>query len=316
MPNVPIKTKKISSYRFSHRTLKGEKLRDIGAGFLLISPFVLIAGVFILYPIFYSLLISFQDFSYLNPKQAEWIGLNNYKALFQDEAFLTAIKNTIKLLLIIVPLQTGIALVLANILNSKLKFKTFFRTVFYMPYIASPVAIGAIMVYLFNQDGILTKFMTLFGLDNVAWYSDGRYAFCLIVIIILWTQIGFYTVMYLSGIQGISDEIYEAARIDGASKLQVFFHITVPLLKPTTFLVLFMGGLATLQIFEQPYVVSTTGGALPGSPGDSTLTMVMYLYAQAFKYFEMGYASAAAFVVFIMIFSITIIQYIFFERNK
>lgn len=316
MPNTMMKTQKNPSYRINYWSLRGVKLRDLGTGLFLISPFLLISGIFIFYPIIYSFLISFQEFSYLNPAAAEWVGLENYKALFQDKTFITAIWNTLKLLFIVVPLQTIISLVLAIILNEKLKLKTFFRTVFYMPYIASPVAVGAIMVYLFNQDGMMTKFMTFFGFENVAWFADGRYAFYLIVIMILWTQIGFYTVMYLSGLQNISEDIYEAAKIDGASKLQSFLHITIPLLKPTTFLVLFMGGLATLQVFEQPYVVSTAGGALPGSPGDATLTMVMYLYAQAFKYFEMGYASAAAFIIFIMIFAVTIIQYLFFEKKK
>lgn len=313
--STPTNKKLGSSVNFQ-KWIKKNKTKDIGAGIFFFAPFLLIAGIFIFYPIIYSLVISFKDFSFLNPAAAEWVGFDNYKKLLVDETFKTAIWNTFKLLTIVVPLQSIIALVLAVILNSKLKMKTFFRTVFYLPYITSPVAVGAVMVYLFNQDAFVTKFMTLFGLDNVAWYADGRYAFYLIVIIILWTQIGFYTVMYLSGLQGISEDLYEAAKIDGASKLQTFFKITVPLLKPTTFLVLFMGGLATLQIFEQPYVVSTTGGALPGSPGDSTLTMVMFLYTQAFKYYDMGYASAAAFVIFVIIFSITIIQYFLFERKN
>ncbi|KGP74476.1 carbohydrate ABC transporter permease [Pontibacillus yanchengensis] len=298
------------------RKISRTRLKEIGTGVFFMAPFLLIAGIFIFYPILYSLQISFQNFSYLNPSAAEWVGLENYRKLLQDTTFLTAIWNTVKLLIIVLPIQTIISLVLANILNSKIKGKSFFRIVFYLPYITSPIAVGAVMVYLFNQDGLVTRFFTLFGLENVAWYTDGDYAFYLIVLIIIWTQIGFYTVIYLSGLQSIPEDLYEAARIDGASRLQQFLHITVPLLKPTTFLVLFMGGLATLQIFEQPYVVSTTGGALPGSPGDSTLTMVMYLYTQAFKYFEMGYASAAAFIIFVMIFSLTVLQYLFFERKN
>lgn len=314
---INVQPKKNSSIISNLRkSLMRNKVRNIGAGIFFIAPFLLISGIFILYPIIYSLLISFKDFSFLNPSAAEWVGFENYRKLLYDETFKTAIGNTVKLLVLVVPLQTIIALVLAIVLNMNLKMKTFFRTVFYLPYITSPVAVGAVMVYLFNQNGIVTKFMTYFGLDNVAWYADGRYAFYLIIIIVLWTQIGFYTVMYLSGLQGISGDIYEAAKIDGATKLQTFIKITIPLLKPTTFLVLFMGSLATLQIFEQPYVVSTTGGALAGSPGDTTLTLVMFLYTQAFKYFDMGYASAAAFVIFIMIFSITLIQYFFFERRN
>ncbi|MBB5173892.1 carbohydrate ABC transporter permease [Texcoconibacillus texcoconensis] len=314
--NTGVKSKSQSYYNKSKRFWKKESVKEIGAAYFLMAPFILIAGIFIFFPILYSLIISFQDFSYLNPDAAEWVGFNNYVALLQDSTFINAIKNTVMLLAIVVPIQTMIALILAAVLNSKIRARTFFRTVYYLPYITSPIAVGAVMVYMFNRDGVMTQFMTLFGMDNVAWYADGRYAFYLIVFIIIWTQIGFYTVLYLSGLQSISDDIYEAAKIDGANKVQVFFKITAPLLKPTTFLVLFMGVIATLQIFEQPYVVSTTGGALPGSPSESTLTMVMYLYTQAFTYFDMGYASAAAFIIFIMIFTLTLVQYWYFEKRE
>jgi multiple sugar transport system permease protein len=237
------------------------------------------------------------------------VGLGNYFALFQDSRFLTALWNTVKLVLLVVPAQTIIALLLANVLNSKLKARTFFRTVFYLPYVTSPVAVGAVMIHLFKKNGIATEFFALFGLENVAWFTSGSYAFPLITMVIVWTQIGFYTVIYLGGLQSISPQLYEAASLDGASKFKQFIHITLPLLKPTTFLVLVMGVLATLQIFEQPYVISTSGGALPGSPGDTTLTLVMYLYTQAFRYYEMGFASAAAFVIFTLIFIITLFQF-------
>jgi multiple sugar transport system permease protein len=295
--------------------LKTERAKEVATGYLLLFPFLLIISTLIIFPIIYSFRISFMDFSYLDLAGSRYIFFDNYRELFQDKTFLTSLKNTLKLLVLVVPLQTTISLILANILNLKLKLKGFYRAVFFIPYITSPVAVGAIMVYLFNKGGLFTKFLTNFGLDNVAWYADSRYAFYLIVGIIVWTQIGFYSVIYLSALQNISMNIYEAAWIDGATKSQIFFNITIPLLKPTTFLVLVMGGIATLQIFDQPYIISTTGQALPGSPGDTTLTMVMYLYTQAFRYFKMGYASAAAFIIFLMIFLITIIQYLFFGES-
>ncbi|MCU6708739.1 sugar ABC transporter permease [Paenibacillus sp. J5C_2022] len=291
------------------------KREEIGTALLLLAPFLLIILAFMIGPVIYSLLISFKEFSYLNPAGAFGVGFDNYTALFRDKTFLTAMKNTFKLLLIVVPLQTVFALVLANVLNRNIRAKTFFRTVYYLPYIASPVAIGAVMVYLFNRDGLITGWLEMLGFRNVAWYADGTYAFYLVAGIIVWTQIGFYTVIYLSGLQSINGEIYEAAKVDGAGSFRIFAHITVPLLRSTTFLVLVMGGLATLQAFDQPYVVSTTGGALPGSPGDSTLTMVMFLYTAAFKYYDMGYASAAAFIIFLMIFALTLVQYAYFERR-
>jgi multiple sugar transport system permease protein len=296
-----------------HKTRKfinsKREFRENLTGLLLFGPFLLLASTFILYPILYSFFISFKEFSFLNPAAAKWVGLRNYFALFQDSRFLTALWNTVKLVLLVVPAQTIIALLLANVLNSKLKARTFFRTVFYLPYVTSPVAVGAVMIHLFKKNGIATEFFALFGLENVAWFTSGSYAFPLITMVIVWTQIGFYTVIYLGGLQSISPQLYEAASLDGASKFKQFIHITLPLLKPTTFLVLVMGVLATLQIFEQPYVISTSGGALPGSPGDTTLTLVMYLYTQAFRYYEMGFASAAAFVIFTLIFIITLFQF-------
>jgi len=306
----------ISSEKPLRSSLKKSRRREIATGYILLAPFLAIAGMFILYPILYSFTISFREFSFLDPAGARWIGLSNYTDLLRDERFLTAMKNTVMLVLIAVPCQTVIALLLANVLNSpRLRFKGFFRTLYFLPYVTSPIAVGAVMVNLFRRDGPVTSILSTFGFPNVSWHSSGDYAFWLVVFIIVWTQIGFYTVIYLGGLQSISRDIYEAAAIDGANKFQILLRITVPLLKPTSFLVLVMGILATLQIFEQPFVVSTTGGALPGSPGDSTLTMVMYLYTLAFRYFEMGYASAAAFIIFAIIFTMTLIQFAFF-RNK
>jgi multiple sugar transport system permease protein len=286
--------------------LQKEKTQEIFTGYLMLLPFLVIIFVFIIYPVIYSFRISFMDFTFLNPSDARWVAFKNYIVLFKDKSFLQSIKNTIKMLSVIVPIQTIISLVLANILNSKLRFKLAFRTIYYLPYITSFVAVGAIMVHLFSKNGIISRFLTFFGFDNVTWYADSRYAFYLVAGIIIWTQIGFYMIIYLSALQDISSTVYEAAQIDGANRFQVFFFITIPLLRYTTLLVLIMGVIATLQVFDLPYVISTTGEALPGSPGGTTLTMVMFLYTQAFRYFNIGRASAAAFIIFVIIFIITI----------
>jgi len=244
--------------------LQKEKTKEIFTGYLMLLPFLVIISVFIIYPVICSFRISFMDFTFLNISSAKWIGFRNYIALFKDQSFLQTIKNTIKMLIIIVPVQTIVSLVLANILNSNLRFKPIFRTIYFLPYVTSLVAVGAIMVHLFSKNGIISRFLTFFGFDNVTWYADSRYAFYLVAGTIIWTQIGFYM------------------------------------------LVLVMGVIATLQIFDLPYVISTTGEALPGSPGGTTLTMVMFLYTQAFRYFNIGYASAAAFIIFFIIFIITV----------
>ena len=158
------------------------------------------------------------------------------------------------------------------------------------------------MVVLFQRRGIVTMLLhELVGTPLVTWYARPPYAFILVVFVLIWTQVGFFTVLYLAGLQNIGKDVYEAAAVDGAGARQRFRYVTVPLLRPTSFLVVVIGIIVTLQVFEQPFVLSTTGGALPGSPGDSTLTMVMYLYTEAFRYFDMGIAAAAALVIFVVI---------------
>ncbi|GBE23565.1 lactose transport system permease protein LacF [bacterium BMS3Bbin01] len=207
-----------------------------------------------------------------------------------------------------VPIQTGIALLLASALNARIRARGFFRTIYFLPYITAPVAVGAIMVVLFQRRGIVTMLLhELVGTPLVTWYARPPYAFILVVFVLIWTQVGFFTVLYLAGLQNIGKDVYEAAAVDGAGARQRFRYVTVPLLRPTSFLVVVIGIIVTLQVFEQPFVLSTTGGALPGSPGDSTLTMVMYLYTEAFRYFDMGIAAAAALVIFVVIVAFTLL---------
>jgi multiple sugar transport system permease protein len=279
------------------------------AGWGLSLPFFVVLATFVIYPIYQSIALSFQDFSYLNPDAATWIGLDNYRELLGDRSFRNATWNTVLLTALVVPTQTILALLLASALNNPIRGRGLFRTIYFLPYITAPVAVGAIMVFLFGRNGIVTTGLhQLAGTPQVAWYAQTPYAFALVVFVMIWTQTGFFTILYLAGLQGISHDVYEAAEVDGASVRQRFRHITVPLLRPTTFLVVTIGIIITLQVFEQPFVLSTTGGAVPGSPADSTLTMVMFLYTEAFRYFHMGIASAAAFVIFVVIVAFTLVQ--------
>lgn len=276
--------------------------------YLFLLPFLILSAAFTLGPMLYVLWISFHEMSFLNLSNRIFVGMDNYSQVLRDEAFSQAIINNSKLIIFAVPLLICISLGLAVLLNSKIKLKSFFRSAYYFPYIVSPVAMGVIIVQLFAKDNFLVKLLAVFGLEEVSWHTVMPYAFGLVVLIVVWSQMGFYMVLYLSGLQNISNEYYEAARMDGATKWQQFRYITLPLLHYTTYLVVFMCILSVLQIFDQPYVISTTGGASAGSPGNGTLTMVMYIYEKAFRYREMGQASAAAFIVFLMIFIVTLIQ--------
>lgn len=285
-----------------------KKLKEKAAPYIFLLPFVIISFLFTLIPMIYSLFISFQDFTFLNPKKSTFAGLANYTEVLQDPVFIKSVINTILYLFAAVPILIMLSLFLAVVLNSNLKLRAFFRSAFYLPYVVAPVAMGVIAVQLFSKDNFIVTALGKLGGESVSWYTKSPYAFWLIVVVIVWSQVGFYMVLYLTGLQGIPKELYEAAEIDGSGKWQEFRYITLPQLSSTSILVIFMCVLSTLQIFDQPYVISTTGLASPGSPGDTTMSMVMYLYTRAFRYREMGPACAAAFIVFAMIFTISLVQ--------
>ncbi|HJO94132.1 MAG TPA: sugar ABC transporter permease [Victivallales bacterium] len=288
------------------------------AGYFFIAPVVLLMTVFLIYPTIYSFILSFKEFSFFSPADSKWVGLGNYVTLFRDPEFLQAFKNTFVLVLTVVPISTVLALVMAVLVNSKVKGKTFFRVSFFLPNVTSTVAIGTILGFLFRKDSFIVLFFAkLFGFENISWFADVHLALPLVIIAMIFTFSGFYMIIYLAGLQEISKDYYEAADIDGAGKVRQFLKITVPLLKNTHFLVIMMLVINTFQIFDQPYVISTFGNSsIPGGPAGSTMTLVMFLYTRAFNYFEMGYASAAAFVLFAVIFIFTIVQKRFFDLKE
>lgn len=292
------------------------KLGKKAAPYLFLLPFFVCSCVFTLIPILYSFWISFRDFTFLNINNSKFIGFDNYKNVAQDSVFIKSLTNNMKIIIAVVPALIVISLLLAVLLNSKMKFKGFFRSAFYLPYVVSPIAIGVIAVQLFSKGNLIANIFSKLGFENISWHTKMPYAFWLVATVIIWTQIGFYMVLYLNGLQAIPRDYYEAAEIDGASKLKRFRYITLPQLRLTTYLVVFMCLLSVLQIYDQPYVISTTGGATAGSPGDGTLTMVMYIYDEAFRYREMGKASAAAFIVFIIIFAASLVQNLIFKDKE
>lgn len=286
------------------------------APFVFLFPFLILSFLFTLIPMIYSLCISFMNFTFLNPSRSKFIGLSNYVEVFSDDMFLKSIGNNLIMIVVVVPILLSSSLLLAVLLNSKIKLRAFFRSAFYLPYVVSPVAMGVIAVQLFSKDNFIVKLLSALGLQEASWHTVSPNASLLIVLVVIWTQIGFYMVLYLNGLQSIPVDYYEAAELDGANHFHKFRYITVPQLRATTYLVLFMCFISTLQLFDQPYVISTTGGAAAGSPGDTTLTMVMYIYDRAFRYKEMGQASAAAFIVFLLIFAVSLLQNVFLGKEK
>lgn len=275
---------------------------------VMLAPFFVLSVAFMFIPIINSFYISFFEFSFLNPSNRTFVMIDNFKNLFNDEVFITSLKNTALVVLVFVPAQLFLALLVAVLINAKIRAKGVFRVLIFLPYIVSPIAVGAIVTQLFKADTPLVTFLTNFGFDNVTWNATSPYAFWLIVLLVIWTQIGFFMVIYNSALKEISEDLYEAAKLDGASSLQEFRFITFPMLKHTRFLVMIMSMIVAFQLFELPYLISTIGGTSPGTPGNSTMTIVMYIYTNAFRYNNMGIAAAAGVVLFALIFILSYVQ--------
>lgn len=286
-----------------------------------ISAFAFIAPAAILwiwwfaYPAVKSLILSFFDYSYIRTSGNQFVGFANYAKLFSDRTFRNSFIHSCQMVLVCVPVQTCLSLLLAVLLNTKFFGRSVVRTIFYAPYVISSVAVATVFMYLFGQDAPLTQlFHLLFGFENKGWFANMKLALPLIMIMVVWQQIGFYMIMYLSGLQSIPSEINEAAEIDGANRLQEFFHITLPLLRPTTYLVVTYGIITAFQVFDQISAVAGTG--VLGSPGGALNTLVTFFYQNSFKYGKVGYGSASAVVLFIIIFTVTLLQRKITDRDQ
>ena len=285
---------------------------EILAGYMFVLPVIAALATFTLGPILYSLYISFFKFSFLDPSSAKFVGFHNYVGLFKDPIFLKALANTSLYSLGVVPTQTILALLLALVIDQKIKGQTFFRVAYFLPTVTSAVAVSVIFIFLFKNDGLFNHFLHLLGLPGADWFNNTKFALPAIMSMAVWTTVGQFMVIYLAGLQDIPLEVYEAADIDGASKFQRFLYITVPMLKRTSFFVIVMSLIGTFQMFDQSYIIS--GGT--GGPLNATMTVVLYLFNTAFKDMNMGYASAIAFVLFAIIFLITIIQKRLFDEES
>jgi multiple sugar transport system permease protein len=285
-------------------TLKSKlAIREAWSGYLLASPWLVSLVVFILGPILCSIIYSLCEYHVLTP--ARYVGLGNYKKMiFEDELFLKSLYNTLYFTLFYTPLSILGALLLALLLNSKVRGIRLFRTVFYTPAVVSGVAVCVLWMWLLNPDsGLINRSLGSLGIQGPLWLQDKNWSKAAIVLMSLW-GVGGGMIIFLAGLQGIPGQFYEAARIDGAGIWRSFFHITLPMLTPTIFFNMIVGFIGSFQIFTQAYVM--TDGK--GGPADSTLFYALYLFRHAFEYFNMGYASALAWILFAVVLLITLIQ--------
>ena len=282
------------------------KVREalVGYGFVIVP--MTIFGIFFLYPIAYSVYISFYEWGALGKIQS--VGLENYRFLFDDDLFWRAIKNTVYYTVGVVPIQIALGLSLAIIVNAGLRGKTFFRAAFYFPSLASSAAITAIAIYILNANGLLNAVL---GTNN-AWFGDSDTALESIMGLNAWTTSGTIMLFYLAALQAIPTDVYEAAAIDGAGTWRTFWKITFPLLKPGHFFVAVLSVIGCLKVFDQAFIVS--GGA--GGPNYSTLTAVLYLYQTAIADVDFGYAATIGIALFVLIFAITLVQRLLFGKAE
>lgn len=286
--------------------------REAVAGYLYILPSFAILLLFYLIPIVMSGYYSFTDYNLM--RAPGWAGLHNYTKLLRDVYIRDALKNTLVYTIVTVPVQTLLALLIADFLamNLKNRLGQVLRSVIFIPVIASAVTSGAIWSILMDaQRGVLNQLLGLFGIPAVNWLGSSKMALFSIALVGIWKNVGYFMVIYYAGIMGISKDIYEAARIDGADRGQIFRMITIPLLRPITYLSLTLGMIWSFQVFDLSYIM--TGGG----PGRSSVTLVMAIYQQAFKGGnKMGYASAIAMLLLVLISVINYAQTSFFAERK
>ncbi len=240
-----------------------------------------------------------------------WKGIANYRKLFSDAMFYKALTNTLLFLLYTVPVLVILSLLVAVLLNNKLKFRNTVRALIIIPYILIPAVVGVIWNWLYDTNfGILNYYIKALGLRPVEWLTSERWALPSLAIVTIWSYIGYDVVLFLAGLQGISTELYEAAHIDGANGRQTFFGITLPLLKPITSMVITMTLINAIQVFDLIFVM--TGGG----PGSASLTLVQYLYNMAFQNYNLGYAGVISTVTMVLLIIIVGLQNGLFKERE
>ncbi|WP_078544680.1 carbohydrate ABC transporter permease [Litchfieldia alkalitelluris] len=297
----------------SYKKTWKQSTKDHISGYLYISPFFIIFGVFGVFPIIFTAWISFHKWNILGTK--EFVGLRNYQLLFTDDPlFWKALGNTFSIWFISTLPQLFLALILAFILNSAfVKGKQFFRLAVFLPNITSVVAVAIIFGAIFGQQyGILNYLLSFFGIEPINWQGTYWGTHLAISSMVMWRWTGYNAIIYLAALQSIPKDLYEAARIDGASKAQQLFHITIPMIRPMIIFTVILSTIGGMQIFAEPLMFSGPGGGAM----DQGLTMTLYLYEEAFTRNSFGYASAIAWVLFLIIVLFSLVNLFVTRRIK
>ncbi|PRO67008.1 carbohydrate ABC transporter permease [Alkalicoccus urumqiensis] len=272
------------------------------APYLFIAPAVLLFIIFTVYPVISSLLLSFQTSS---GGESEFVFLDNYIRLFNDPLFYKALSNTFIILIVQVPVMLMLAVLLAVLMNSALlRLRSFFRIAFFMPAITALVAYAIVFMIMLDENyGLVNYVLSVVGIEPVSWLNDPLWAKVSLMIAVTWRWTGYNMVILLAGLQNISNDLYEAASIDGAGKVRQFFSITLPQLRPILLFTFVLSTIGTLQLFDEPFILTD------GGPNNATLTISLFLYQNGFQFFDFNYASAIAYVLVIIIAILSWLQF-------
>ena len=277
--------------------------------YLLVSPYLIFVIVFVVFPVCFCFFLTFHKWNIIAPMR--FIGAENYTRLFHDRLFWKAIGNTLKFLSLHIPLQLVVSLFLAQLLNQGINAISFFRAAFFMPVIVSGVVITILWQQLFGYDtGMINRVLETFRISKVGWLVNPDIAIYSIAIMATWKNLGLYVILFLVGLQTVPQQYYEAAKMEGANGWQRFFRITLPMINPTVFLVVVLSTIGGFSLFIEPYIM--TGGG----PLNQTLSAVLYIYKQAFQYYNMGYSATLGFFYAIMIMMVVVIQKKFIEKEE
>ena len=275
--------------------------KEAWAGYLFAAPWIVGFCVFLLYPLLSSMYYSFCDYSVL--KAPVWIGLDNYRELLGDEVFWIALKNTALYAVFALPLGVIFAISLALLLNSKVRGLAFYRTIFFVPSLVPMVSLAVLWLWMFNgEHGLVNRLLAFIGITGPNWLGDPVFSNPALVVLGVW-GVGNAIVIYLAGLQSVPVALYEAADLDGAKAWAKTRHVTLPMISPVILFNLIMGIIGTLQVFTVPYVMFPGG-----SPARSTYFYTMYLFDNAFRYHKMGYACAMGWIMFLIIFALTMLS--------
>ena len=285
---------------------KEQKSEAIQA-YIFVAPIVIGTLIFAIYPILYSFYMSLTDWTGLSA--ANFIGLRNFTELFQNEKFYMELKNTIVYTVVTVPVALILSIITASLLNSGLKSTGVYRVIYFLPNIMMPVAVAMVWKILLNSKyGIVNLALSLVGIEGPNWISDPNWILISLMIISIWSSVGYNTVILLAGLQGIQPTLYEAAELDGAGFIAKFFHVTIPLLTPSIFFLLTMNTMNALRVFDIIYIFNGAGMSTAGPLLNASRSMVFGIIEKAFTNYKMGSASAEAVILFAIIMVVTGIQ--------